>query len=675
MPPRPAPQRPSYESLQTSLVNSRTQGSNNALFQTIKGLIEAAQQSDSVTVTEIAAAASSLAALKTLTFLTENNETVELLNSRRVLAGINISFDDTVPNIRTENVLPGFTTGSVPFFAAGSVISEDNPNLFWNNTTKRLGLKTNVPTVTFDLIESVLVAVTTISSRLHNSTVATALVPKQISPGMEFSGNAWNTGTLASNNPRIALYNKPSSDGTPFPALYFATNIGVGWVDQILFGSLNGDSGALNWRLGGGTNIIFSRSGRGISFVSDPLTDAFNSSHGIFGQLNAGENLTIFDNFTGYVYIEGNNFGTSLGTIPMMQIRGFDQSVSSPVIHIRYRSLPGGAVANGFGGRNLFQASSSTTANQDQGALDLVWSDVTHATRSADFVVNLVNSAAALAEKLRLLSTGELKLIASGILTFTGRTKIISPVDSQLLLTNNAASAFDRLMFGGTTSSFPSIKRNAATLDIQLADDSALAELHCLNLGVGITNPSRQVEISRSSNSSSSAVYPAARVINTLVTQGDGVATFNQADLQALAGNGTVDGRFLTRFDTLFSGVLFGSISNHSIGFYTNGQANIRLFVDTAGLLQFAGQTASFPALKRNSAVLETKLADDSAYAQHKALEFSASSANFLMRTSVAWTNGAAAAVGTLNNAPAAGDPTKWIPVDDNGTTRYIPAW
>jgi hypothetical protein len=26
-------------------------------------------------------------------------------------------------------------------------------------------------------------------------------------------------------------------------------------------------------------------------------------------------------------------------------------------------------------------------------------------------------------------------------------------------------------------------------------------------------------------------------------------------------------------------------------------------------------------------------------------------------------------------NAPAAGNPTKWIPIDDNGTTRYIPAW
>ncbi len=46
-----------------------------------------------------------------------------------------------------------------------------------------------------------------------------------------------------------------------------------------------------------------------------------------------------------------------------------------------------------------------------------------------------------------------------------------------------------------------------------------------------------------------------------------------------------------------------------------------------------------------------------------------------LLATSVALTNGAAAQAGTLLNSPAAGNPTKWIPINDNGTTRYIPAW
>lgn len=46
-----------------------------------------------------------------------------------------------------------------------------------------------------------------------------------------------------------------------------------------------------------------------------------------------------------------------------------------------------------------------------------------------------------------------------------------------------------------------------------------------------------------------------------------------------------------------------------------------------------------------------------------------------LIDSSVNLTNGAGAALGTLGNAPSMGNPTKWIPIDDNGTTRYIPAW
>jgi len=48
---------------------------------------------------------------------------------------------------------------------------------------------------------------------------------------------------------------------------------------------------------------------------------------------------------------------------------------------------------------------------------------------------------------------------------------------------------------------------------------------------------------------------------------------------------------------------------------------------------------------------------------------------SYLRRTETAFTNGAAAQVATMTNGPAAGNPTKWIPIDDNGVTRYIPAW
>ncbi len=46
-----------------------------------------------------------------------------------------------------------------------------------------------------------------------------------------------------------------------------------------------------------------------------------------------------------------------------------------------------------------------------------------------------------------------------------------------------------------------------------------------------------------------------------------------------------------------------------------------------------------------------------------------------LVTTNTNFANGAAGNTGTLTNSPAAGNPTKWIAINDNGTVRHIPAW
>jgi hypothetical protein len=66
---------------------------------------------------------------------------------------------------------------------------------------------------------------------------------------------------------------------------------------------------------------------------------------------------------------------------------------------------------------------------------------------------------------------------ATGTFRFDNRCRLTSPADSQLLLRNNASTDFGRLQFGGTTSSFPALKRDSATLQVRLADDSAYSVL------------------------------------------------------------------------------------------------------------------------------------------------------------------------------------------------------
>ncbi len=46
-----------------------------------------------------------------------------------------------------------------------------------------------------------------------------------------------------------------------------------------------------------------------------------------------------------------------------------------------------------------------------------------------------------------------------------------------------------------------------------------------------------------------------------------------------------------------------------------------------------------------------------------------------IFTTNTAITDNAGAGLGTLTNAPSAGNPTKWVRFNDNGTVRSFPAW
>lgn len=105
-------------------------------------------------------------------------------------------------------------------------------------------------------------------------------------------------------------------------------------------------------------------------------------------------------------------------------------------------------------------------------------------------------------------------------------------------------------------------------------------------------------------------------------------------------------------------------ISSSSVYVQTNGGSGPYWVFDTGGNLK-AGVDGSYDigvsgANRARNAYLAGKIVTGS---------------TTLHETSVALANGAAAATGTLTNAPAAGNPTKWFPINDNGTTRYVPAW
>jgi hypothetical protein len=80
------------------------------------------------------------------------------------------------------NLTTNLTAGSVPFIGESGLLSQDNTNLFWDNTNKRLGIGTNLPSQRF----SVFGATTTIP---NNSTWVTAGNPISSFYGEGESGN------------------------------------------------------------------------------------------------------------------------------------------------------------------------------------------------------------------------------------------------------------------------------------------------------------------------------------------------------------------------------------------------------------------------------------------------------------------------------------------------------
>lgn len=61
-----------------------------------------------------------------------------------IIAGTNVTISGT--GTVTVNAVTGMTTGSVLFAGPSSVVTQDNANLFWDDTNNCLGIGTNVPT-------------------------------------------------------------------------------------------------------------------------------------------------------------------------------------------------------------------------------------------------------------------------------------------------------------------------------------------------------------------------------------------------------------------------------------------------------------------------------------------------------------------------------------------------
>lgn len=227
-------------------------------------------------------------------------------------------------------------------------------------------------------------------------------------------------------------------------------------------------------------------------------------------------------------------------------------------------SNPGGTFKTPYGAMTL----------DTGGAFDTVLkrNSVTHLTLDGDSV----NAAV------------DLEIAAAETLYWVGRTIVSSPADSRLLLTNNAGTDFDRLQIGGTTSSFPAIRRRSASaqLEVVLADASNYAFANAKGWSCRKTDTTEPVS----------------------VTDGVSVAGITPSALSMYSGGRIGWSSHATDWwgaahDTAIQRAAAGKIQ---ISDPTGGA--------TTPMILVGGSSSSFPALKRNGTGIDVRLADDSNY-------------------------------------------------------------
>lgn len=270
-----------------------------------------------------------------------------------------------------------------------------------------------------------------------------------------------------------------------------------------------------------------------------------------------------------------------------------------------------------------------------------------------DFHVNGGTSVFRVAASGTVVSSNSYTAGGTSQYNFASSTRIVNNADGVLALQNTAQTDFGRLQFGGTTSSFPSIKRSGTLLNFRLADDSGdsgiITATELITAGNAASTSSLSVTGAPFTGGTATTTFPLVYLNN-----GAAVSSFNTSGTflgfngpSGFAGlyidvhtNGTGSIFTVGAAGATACGVLNSSSTITAVSSITSSSGSV--FSAAGGLvawsgrtkmaapsdgvlellnnaqtdfsrLQFGGTTSAFPALKRSASVLQFDLADDSA--------------------------------------------------------------
>jgi hypothetical protein len=111
-------------------------------------------------------------------------------------------FDGTITlvgSVATLSITTALTLGSLPFIGASGALTQDNANLFYDDTNNRLGIGTNAPTTPIDVFGSGIIA------RINGTSTNNAFL------GFSNAGtNKWSVGNVQSDH-RFRIFSEANS--------------------------------------------------------------------------------------------------------------------------------------------------------------------------------------------------------------------------------------------------------------------------------------------------------------------------------------------------------------------------------------------------------------------------------------------------------------------------------